>query len=85
MTLFFVNPFFFYFSMTDQAYKQKGYCLPMYDLRKVDQRHRLKTHIYKEHMERGNVPSAVFLDTYASLANHLVHEMHSINISFKAA
>ena len=53
---------------------------------KVDQRHRFKTHIYKEHVERGNVPylcslCSFFWDTYASQANHLVHEVHSNNIS----
>ena len=53
---------------------------------KVDQRHRMKTHTYKEHVERGNVTylcslCSLFGDTYASLAKHLVHEVHSNNIS----
>ena len=75
--------------MSDEPTKlinKKGIAYQCMTCGKVDQRHRLKTHIYKEHIERGNVPylcslCSFFGDTYASLANHLVHEVHSNNIS----
>ena len=87
MTFFLCKPIFF--SMSDEPTKlinKRGIAYQCMTCGKVDQRHRLKTHIYKEHVERGNVPylcsiCSFFWDTYASLAKHLVHEVHSNYIS----
>lgn len=87
---FFLIPMFIQISLdfqmaTQSIVNKRGLAYQCLRCGKIDQRNRIKTHIYREHVERGNVPfmcslCSFFTDTYSGLEGHKNHQTHKSNV-----